>query len=507
MSSFLFFDKFVSFLPNVSPSNLFVKSALYYPSGQLQKVTYGNNTVSDYTYDNNLRLTRIHTFDPFGFDIQDLNYIYDGVGNILQINDAVSGKTQAFEYDELSRLTAADGINTYGSRDFNYDKIGNIQTKNAKDYQYAGSGFAHTQPHAVTKLLSGSTTAAVFTYDANGNMATQVVAGITTKYNYTLENRLASIVTGTTTVASYLYDDDGMRTKKSAGGVNTRFVGSLYELTGSSDSSWHIFMGGQRVATIKEAGITYYLADHLGSTSLLTNADGEKIDQVQYLPFGETFVQDNPNQTITNYYFTDQHKDKESGLYYYGARYYNPSVGRFISADWIVQSPGHSQSLNRYSYAWNNPINFIDPYGKFLQIVITVEVLIYIVVTVGIGIYLTNYYKPVPIGTISLPWTISDTRAITCPVQYQTNDSVEQNKEKSKIKGVPDSEIGPSGKPKIHKKKFPRGKAAEEAATKAGKGKPIHHSNPTKGKPHFHPTDAQGEKIPGQHFEYPWGNR
>ena len=64
----------------------------------------------------------------------------------------------------------------------------------------------------------------------------------------------------------------------------------------------------------------------------------------------------------------DQYSDAESGLYYYGARYYNPNIGRFISPDWVVQAPAHSQSLNRYSYAWNNPVNLIDPSGNTVSL-------------------------------------------------------------------------------------------------------------------------------------------
>ncbi len=82
----------------------------------------------------------------------------------------------------------------------------------------------------------------------------------------------------------------------------------------------------------------------------------------EYKPFGEFRL--TPTITEEGYYFTDQYNDPESGLYYYGARYYNPEVGRFITPDWIVQAPGNSQSLNRYSYTWNNPVNMVDPSGN-----------------------------------------------------------------------------------------------------------------------------------------------
>jgi RHS repeat-associated protein len=83
-----------------------------------------------------------------------------------------------------------------------------------------------------------------------------------------------------------------------------------------------------------------------------------------YLRFGECRnSQGNPG---TDKLFTGQRLDG-TGLYYYGARYYDASMGRFISADTIVQSPGNPQTLNRYSYCLNNPLAYIDPTGKYFE--------------------------------------------------------------------------------------------------------------------------------------------
>jgi hypothetical protein len=87
------------------------------------------------------------------------------------------------------------------------------------------------------------------------------------------------------------------------------------------------------------------------------------------------------------------------------------------------------------------------------------------------------------------------------PVILQASDRGE-NVEKSVRKGVPKDRLGPSGRPKVHGKKFNTRKGAREAAQEAGKGAPIHHANPARGRPHFHPTDSAGKKIPGPHFEY-----
>ena len=82
---------------------------------------------------------------------------------------------------------------------------------------------------------------------------------------------------------------------------------------------------------------------------------------MKYIPFGETLSGAVP----TDKKFTGQRLD-ETGLYYYGARYYDATIGRFISSDTIVQSFANPQSLNRYSYTLNNPLKYIDPSGHFL---------------------------------------------------------------------------------------------------------------------------------------------
>lgn len=85
---------------------------------------------------------------------------------------------------------------------------------------------------------------------------------------------------------------------------------------------------------------------------------------LKYYPFGES--RNSPQNSATDILFTGQRLDG-SGLYYYGARYYDPSIGRFISADVIIQNMSNPQSLNRYSYCTNNPLKYTDPTGmKFV---------------------------------------------------------------------------------------------------------------------------------------------
>ncbi len=109
----------------------------------------------------------------------------------------------------------------------------------------------------------------------------------------------------------------------------------------------------------------YYHKDHLGSSSYITDLGGEVIQQVEYIPFGEVFLEktaDKPDSIKwqTPYLFNGKELDEETGLYYYGARYYDPRVSIWLSVDPLAEK---YPSLSPYNYCANNPIKFIDPDG------------------------------------------------------------------------------------------------------------------------------------------------
>jgi len=106
--------------------------------------------------------------------------------------------------------------------------------------------------------------------------------------------------------------------------------------------------------------LRYVHQESLGSTSVVTNSSGTEYGYTRYYPYGST--RDSGGSLDTDKKFTGQRLDA-TGLYYYGARYYDPSIGRFISADTVVPEPANPQSLNRYSYCINNPLKYTDPSG------------------------------------------------------------------------------------------------------------------------------------------------
>jgi RHS repeat-associated protein len=155
-------------------------------------------------------------------------------------------------------------------------------------------------------------------------------------------------------------------------------------LTGSTVTKYY-FAGATRVAmrkyTIPQSmTVEYLLGDHLGSTSITTNANGAKVSEMRYKPWGElrytwtSAPATTPAYQLPNYTFTGQYSYMDDpstaavtegfGLMFYNARWYDPSLGRFAQADSIVPDPYNSQDWNRYAYTRYNPIRYIDPSGN-----------------------------------------------------------------------------------------------------------------------------------------------
>ena len=113
--------------------------------------------------------------------------------------------------------------------------------------------------------------------------------------------------------------------------------------------------------------LTYLHGDHLGSASLATDASGTKITDsgTRYYPYGVTRPGLAGTGLPTDRRFTGQREEASLGFYDYGARQFDPTLGRFLQADTLVPEPGNPQSLNRYAYTLNNPLRYTDPSGHF----------------------------------------------------------------------------------------------------------------------------------------------
>jgi RHS repeat-associated protein len=275
--------------------------------------------------------------------LQDVKHTWDAAGNLTQRQDIVSSETESFAYDYLDRLTSVSG--PY-SESYTYDPLGNIMSKNGTGYTYNTNG---VRPHAVTAV--GSTG---YSYDPNGNMTNRGSQTI----GWDVENRVVSVSGG----ASFVYDGNGNRVKKTEGGQTTLYVNRYFEKNlSTSEVTTSYYLGGKLIAQRKGTTLSYILQDHLGSNSVTTEANGNNPAAIRYFAFGAT--RSTTGILATDKKFTGQTLD-QTGLYYYGARYYDANIGRFISPDTIVPDPMNPQSLNRYSYCLNNPLKYIDPSGR-----------------------------------------------------------------------------------------------------------------------------------------------
>ncbi len=107
--------------------------------------------------------------------------------------------------------------------------------------------------------------------------------------------------------------------------------------------------------------LRFYHGDHLGSSNVITDGTGTPVELAEYSPYGSLNRHDGSVDVPQK--FTGQRVDQTTGLYFYNARYYDPSLGRFVQPDTIVQAPGDPQTLNRYSYVRDNPLKYIDSTG------------------------------------------------------------------------------------------------------------------------------------------------
>jgi RHS repeat-associated protein len=289
---------------------------------------------------------------------QNLAYDYDNVGNVTSIGDTIFTADRTFTYDKLNRLRTASGdfgalvggIPGAASCTYTYNAIGNMTNKCGIVYSYNDP----LHPSFVTSTSDGKT----YIADANGNTA----SGAGRTFSWTPDNRVASVTMGSTTFMDYDYT--GIRVKKTSGSAVTIYPFGGYEIGPDGVISKFFKVGNEILAAKKSTGEKlFYHNDHLGGVNVITNISGTRVQLTEYDPWGK--VSRSEGNADPSHRFTGQELDPESGLYYYGGRYYDAPLGRFVSPDIFVPEPKNPQSLNRYTYTLNNPVMYVDPDGHF----------------------------------------------------------------------------------------------------------------------------------------------
>jgi len=168
--------------------------------------------------------------------------------------------------------------------------------------------------------------------------------------------------------ATYTYDGNGLCVQKVSAGTTTVYIFSGSKVIAeyangavpSAPTREYIYAAAQLVATLAGATTNYHHADHL-SARVNTDSTGAVVGQQGHFPFGESWYN---TSTTTKWQFTTYERDAESGNDYAMARYHVNRLARFSSPDPVAGSLGNPQSLNRYVYVLNNPLNLVDPLGN-----------------------------------------------------------------------------------------------------------------------------------------------
>ena len=337
----------------------------YAPTGAIEQMTLGNGLVESASYNNRLQPVSmglgVSATNPSTWSAG-YGYGTANNGNLQSQTVAAAGNTfsQSYTYDGLNRLKTAQETNGWNQA-YVYDTFGNRALIMGTSYYIPGGTWTPQvtadDPSQVAALFPNNRQTAL-TYDAAGNV--QILPGNTT-FTYDAENRQTSATMGGITT-TYAYDADGRRVQKLQGGTATTYY---YDGAGQL---------GAEYATAVAPGLCttcYLTADHLGSTRAMTDQNGTVQALHDYLPFGEElpagintrgalYGSDEPNQK-----FTAKERDSETGLDYFGARYFSGAQGRFTTPDkpFADQHPEDPQSWNLYTYGRNNPLRFVDLEG------------------------------------------------------------------------------------------------------------------------------------------------
>lgn len=381
--------------------------------GQFTQVWYGNGAQTVNTYEPNTGLLLASASGPASAptSLIDQAYGYNANNHLTQRTDRLHATDEIFSYDELNRLTRSLLNNTANAQllrnlNYQYDALGNI-TYSSEVGTYTYTTGPGARPHAVQSVSgqAGKTINPVYSYDANGNIASVVGSnGVQRTHTWTSFDNPGSFSLSQDNVkVDFLYGPEHQRIRE----ISTRTVGSVTTVKTLNvlhpDNEGGLFferedktVGGvssienrhyisaekgtfllitssnpiqtNPVATSQtSADVRYWHKDHLGSIMASTNASGGVIERMAYDPFGKrrningAFDQTGAIEpTSTNRGFTGHEHLDELDFIHMNARVYDPDIGRFLSADPTVAYTQNPQSFNRYAYAMNNPLNRVD---------------------------------------------------------------------------------------------------------------------------------------------------
>ncbi len=398
-------------------------------AGEFQRATYGYDKIGNVTnLVNDVPNARPNEYGgrvEQSFSYDDLYRLTSATGTWFQPPGKLNQYVYTLQYDDIHNIKAKNQQHWIRNRG---DSKPIPQHKTTYEWNYE---YGSNKPHAATHI--GDRT---FFYDTNGNQVgwDHDRSGQRRTIVWDEENRIRSISdNGRTT--RFVYDAGGDRIIKTGAQGETVYVNDKWTVRNRSVGTKHVYVGATRIASKLSPGDAHvrpdgadlvsmmlgrwwehrsarghesgrnvemnphyqvpsempddgmpdtnflyiYHPDHVGSTSYVTNMDGELYEHVQYFPSGEPWVDQRSNTERLPHLFSGKELDQETGLYYFGARYYDPRVGLWASADPAsteyldgqVSLGGVYQPINlsSYAYAGHNPQKYSDPDGRALNLV------------------------------------------------------------------------------------------------------------------------------------------
>ena len=304
--------------------------------------------LAEYDYDPLSRRKALRYYNGTGQVATTTSYAYEPDGDLSELNQQFFGvnPVRSYSYNAVGQVEIESG---------------NVDVPEWSPVVPAQVGYT---PNSLNQYASVGGVG--FTYNGDGQLQ---FGGGANSYAHDVQGRLASVTQGLN-VRGYQYDPLGLRLTKLQNGVpQVRYLQDGAEVIAEYDGAGtlqarYVYGPGidQPIMMVRDGEKYFYHADRLGSVTHLTDEDGAVVEEYAYGPFGET---DDPSIVGNPFRYTGREYDAETGLYYYRARYYSPTLGRFLETDPI----GYYDSLNLYAYVRNDPLNLIDPTGEIVWFV------------------------------------------------------------------------------------------------------------------------------------------
>src|SRR5579884_1117106 len=299
-----------SYMKGSTPTDLLQSVTLLDPVGH--SATY----TRDYSYDSMNRLTNAEVFNSSSQEVQDWGYTYDTAGNRTQSTVFSTGTTTNYSYNAAEELT---------------------------------------------KTVQGSTTV-TYSYDGNGNLTGSTDGN---SFSYNKKNQTTAIDGN-----SYSYSGPDQTERVTLNSASDAYsgLGLSYETTSGNTTYYTRCSCGMLLneRLPNNGGKYYYLFDGQGSVVGLTDSNGNEVNAYDYDPYG-VILNTGTNLVTNPFQYEGGYFESSTGLVKFGTRYYNPQLGRWTQQDPVGGSLGDPDSLNRYLYVGNDPVNETDPSGRYSQ--------------------------------------------------------------------------------------------------------------------------------------------